>query len=82
LGAKGISLFPNPIKNEFTIEMPTVSTSVNYSVYTTTGVQVQSGSFNSASSGNIISAQLPTGIYQLVLNYDGVFTSTRLAVVE
>jgi len=25
---------------------------------------------------------LPAGMYQLVLNYDGVFTSTRLAVVE
>jgi len=78
----GISVFPNPIKNQFTIEMPTVNTSVNYTVYTTTGVPVQSGSFNAASSGNVIASQLPSGMYQLVLNYDGVFTSTRLVVVE
>jgi len=80
--ASGISVFPNPIKNQFTIEMPTVNTSVNYTVYTTTGVQAQSGSFNAAASGNIIASQLPAGMYQLVLNYDGVFTSTRLAVIE
>jgi len=82
LGSTGISVFPNPTKNQFTIEMPTANTAVNYTVYSTTGVQMQSGSFNAAASGNTITTQLPAGMYQLVLNYDGVFTSTRLAVIE
>ena len=82
MGAKGISLFPNPIKNEFTIEMPTINTAVNYTIYSTSGVQMQAGSFNATVAGNTISTQLPAGMYQLVFNYDGVFTITRLAVVE
>jgi len=79
-GSTGISIFPNPIKNQFTIEMPTANTAVNYTVYSTTGVQMQAGSFSAAASGNTITTQLPAGMYQLVLNYDGVFTSTRLVV--
>ena len=78
----GISVYPNPVKNQFAIEMPTANTNVNYVVYSTSGIQMQSGSFTSAISGNIISTQLPLGINQLVLNYDGVFTSTKLAVIE
>jgi len=78
--SSGISVFPNPIKNQFTVEMPTANTAVNYIVYSTTGVQMQSGSFNAAASGNTISTQLPAGMYQLVLDYDGVFTSTKLVV--
>lgn len=81
-GSEGISVFPNPIKNQFIIEMPIVNTAINYTIYSTSGVQMQTGSFNSTSSGNTISTKLPAGMYQLVLNYDGVFTSTRLAVVE
>jgi len=78
--SSGISVFPNPTKNQFTIEMPTANTAVNYTVYSTTGVQMQAGTFNAAASGNTITTQLPAGMYQLVLNYDGVFTSTRLVV--
>jgi len=78
--SSGVSVFPNPIKNQFTVEMPTANTAVNYTVYSTTGVQMQSGSFSAAASGNTISTQLPAGMYQLVLNYDGVFTSSRLVV--
>lgn len=81
-GSTGISVFPNPTKNQFTVEMPTTNTDVNYTLYSTTGVQMQSGSFSATASGNTISTQVPAGMYQLVLNYDGVFTSTRLAVVE
>ena len=81
-GTSGISVFPNPVKNQFTIEMPTTNTTVNYTVYSTSGVQMQSGSFNAVTSGNTISTQLSAGMYQLVLNYDGVLTSTRLVVVE
>lgn len=80
LGSTGISVFPNPIKNQFTIEMPTANTAVYYTVYSTSGVQMQAGSFSAAASGNTITTQLPAGMYQLVLNYDGVFTSTRLVV--
>jgi hypothetical protein len=83
--SSGISLFPNPItrdSRQFTIEMPTAGSSVGYTIYTTTGVQMQTGSFTSVASGNTIATQLPAGIYQLVLNADGVFSSTRLAVVE
>jgi len=82
LGSTGISVFPNPIKNQFTVEMPTVNSTVNYTVYSTSGVQMQAGSFNATASGNTITTQLPAGMYQLVLNYDGVYTSTRLVVVE
>lgn len=45
LGSTGISVFPNPIKNQFTIEMPTANTAVYYTVYSTSGVQMQAGSF-------------------------------------
>ncbi len=81
-GTTGISLFPNPSKEEFKIVMPHSNTDVSYTLYTTTGINIQSGMFTSASSGNTIATNLSAGMYQLVLNYDGVFTSTRLAVVE
>ena len=76
----GISVFPNPIKDQFSVVMPQSSTAVSYTVYSTTGINMQSGSFTSSTSGTSIQTSLPAGIYQLVLNYDGVFTSTRLAV--
>jgi hypothetical protein len=76
----GISVFPNPIKDQFNVVMPQSNTSVTYTVYSTTGLTMQSGSFTSSTSGTNIQTSLPAGIYQLVLNYDGVFTSTRLAV--
>lgn len=62
--------------------MPTTNTDVNYTIYSATGVQMQSGSFNSITSGNTVSTELPSGMYQLVLNYDGVFTGTRIVVAE
>ena len=82
LGSTGISVFPNPAKNQFTIEMPTANTAVNYTLYSTSGIQMQAGAFNASASGNTITTQVPAGMYQLVLNYDGMLTSTRLAVIE
>lgn len=79
-GVSGISVFPNPSRDQFNIVMPQSSTAVSYTVYSTTGINMQSGSFTSSTSGTSIQTSLPAGIYQLVLNYDGVFTSTRLAV--
>jgi hypothetical protein len=79
-GVSGISVFPNPSRDQFNIVMPHSNTAVTYTLYSTTGVNLQSGSFTSSTSGTSIQTSLPAGIYQLVLNYDGVFTSTRLAV--
>jgi hypothetical protein len=76
----GISVFPNPSRDQFNIVMPHSNTAVTYTLYSTTGVNMQSGSFTSSTSGTAIQTNLPAGIYQLVLSFDGEFTSTRLAV--
>jgi hypothetical protein len=73
----GISVFPNPSRDQFNIVMPHSNTAVTYTLYSTTGVNMQSGSFTSSTSGTAIQTNLPAGIYQLVLSFDGEFTSTR-----
>jgi len=70
-GELQISVYPNPVVNELTVETE-LSSEAYYSVVTTTGTTIKSGLF----SGSIPVADLATGLYVLsVQDYSGVRTT-------
>ena len=82
LAQSGITLFPNPTTESFSIEMPESGIAVSYEILDLTGASVAKGNFISSSSAEKIAANFGAGMYQVVLRYNGVVTSGRLSKVQ
>jgi hypothetical protein len=72
-----ILVYPNPSAETFTIVMPINVVSVAYQIFDLSGKVLQSGSFISSDTGNKIGQDLPTGMFQVVLN-DGQNQTSKL----
>lgn len=82
LSQAGITIFPNPATDAFSIEMPESGLSVSYEILDVTGLSVASGSFTSSTIGQQIPSTFGPGLYQVILHYNNVVTVGRLSKVQ
>ena len=82
LSQAGITLFPNPATDAFSIEMPESGLSVSYEILDIAGLSVANGTFTSSTIGQQIPSDFGPGLYQVVLHYNNVVTVGRLSKVQ
>jgi hypothetical protein len=81
LAQAGITLFPNPTAESFSIEMPESGIAVNYEIVDLTGLSVAQGNFISSGTAEKITTDFGAGIYQVILRYNNTVTCGRLSKV-
>ena len=82
LAQAGITLFPNPTAESFSIEMPESGITVTYEIVDLTGVSVAQGNFISSGNAEKITTDFGAGIYQVILRYNNTVTCGRLSKVK
>ncbi len=82
LAQAGITLFPNPTVESFSIEMPESGVAVNYEIVDLTGTSVAQGNFISSSDAEKITTGFGAGIYQVILRYNNTVTCGRLSKIQ
>ncbi len=80
----GISIYPNPSTGEFTLNINADARRVLYSIYNILGQKVLTGEINSSghSSQKIDMQNYPAGVYNIMIDIDGVQYSRKIVLTK